>query len=51
MTVLPTLAWSLICFVLGVDHLIFDGGVVEIPPPKKKHMLLVKKKYLADIDQ
>ena len=35
-------------FTLGVDHLIFDGGIVEIPKKYIEHVLLVKKKYLAE---
>ena len=34
--------------LLGVDHLIFDGGGCENPKKNIKHMFLVKKKILAE---
>ena len=33
---------------LGVDDLIFDGGVVQIRKKFMEHMFLVKKKFLAE---
>ena len=34
--------------LLGVDHLIFDGGGCENPKKNIEHMFLVKKKILAE---
>ena len=39
--------FDLIIPILGVDHLIFDGGVVQIPK-KISSMFLVKKKFFAE---
>ena len=35
-------------YILGVDHLIFDGGVVQIPKKISSICFWLKKKYLAE---